>query len=73
MPQPNCHVEYVGSLREPLALTIVALSDINEGDELCISYIDAGIQDVEERARLLLNYGFRCACKRCEREQCAGK
>ena len=67
--QPNCRVDYLGSMREPLALTVVALSDIKEGDELCISYIDAAVSDVNERAKLLLNYGFVCTCPRCERER----
>jgi hypothetical protein len=53
---------------EPLVAHVVALRDIEEGEELCISYIDADIP-YEARREALANYGFSCNCIKCERER----
>jgi SET and MYND domain-containing protein len=62
-------VEYLGNSRQPLQLTVVAIRDVAEGEELCISYIDARIESVEKRADLLSNYGFVCECARCRNQR----
>jgi hypothetical protein len=70
--RPNAMVRYVngwGSTR-PLVLQCVALRDIDEGEELCISYIDGEEHlDVAERRQVLENYGFHCSCDRCVEEK----
>jgi SET domain len=48
----------------PLTAFCVALRDIQEGDELTISYIDKE-QSYEQRRRALAHYGFRCECDQC--------
>ena len=46
-------------------VTLRALSDMNEGDEVCISYIDVN-QHVEQRLAILeSHYEFKCTCARC--------
>jgi hypothetical protein len=52
----------------PLVLQCIALRDIKDGEELCISYIksDAPLQ---ERQEVLSNYGFCCECIKCMREK----
>jgi len=41
-----------------------ALSDIAEGEEVCITYVPVS-GNVQERRRKLNSYGFSCACARC--------
>ena len=46
-------------------VTLRALSDMKEGDEVCISYIDVN-QHVEQRLAILeSHYEFKCTCARC--------
>lgn len=40
---------------------------VRENEQLTISYVDHE-QDVEERARRLAMYGFRCECEKCREE-----
>jgi lysine-specific demethylase 8 len=51
----------------PLVAYCVALKDISEGEELTICYIDAN-ETYEKRQEALANYGFTCACEKCEKE-----
>lgn len=55
----------------PLVAYCVALRDIQEGEELCISYIDSSVS-YSERQEALANYGFQCECVKCLREASAG-
>jgi SET domain len=52
----------------PLAAFCVALRDIQDNEELTISYIDAEV-NYETRQTALDNYGFRCSCFKCEQER----
>lgn len=48
---------------------VVATRPIAPGTEITISYIDANQRaNVTERRRELLEYGFVCACEKCEQE-----
>lgn len=47
---------------------IKAISDIQEQQEITISYVDP-LLTYKERQDKLLKYGFTCACNRCLREQ----
>lgn len=50
---------------------ITALSDIPAGSEVLLSYIEEEGAGLRERRRMLRDYGFTCACQRCEAEQLA--
>ena len=50
-------------------VTITALRDIKEGEELSISYVDATKPYEERRAVLEKHYGFECKCERCTTER----
>ena len=52
----------------PLVAYVVALRDIQEGEELMISYIDSEDVSYEKRQAALANYGFVCECSKCEIE-----
>ncbi|CAB9517987.1 specific demethylase 8 [Seminavis robusta] len=52
----------------PLAAHCVALRDIQEHEELCISYIDTD-SPLEKRQEELKHYGFICNCTKCQKER----
>ena len=52
----------------PLVVSCCAIREINEGEELCISYINEDLE-LEEREKALENYGFECNCTKCERQR----
>lgn len=57
-------------------VTLVALRDIRQGDEVCISYVDRMAPVTERRAVLRDHYEFECKCARCvkeHREQLRGR
>ncbi|KAJ2724849.1 hypothetical protein GGI07_001702 [Coemansia sp. Benny D115] len=59
---PNACFAYCGSTGEQV---IKALEDINEGDEVTLSYVD-GLRPRSERQRTLeAVYFFKCQCSRC--------
>ncbi|OEL12783.1 Histone-lysine N-methyltransferase ATXR2 [Dichanthelium oligosanthes] len=47
---------------------ILALKPISKGEEITISYIDEDLS-YEERQAQLADYGFTCACSKCQEEQ----
>ena len=51
----------------------MALRDIEEGEEVVISYIEEEGADLAERRAALAEYGFVCQCERCEAEALAGE
>jgi len=55
----------------PMVIQCVALRDIEEGEELCISYI-SNDQPFEKRQKTLANYGFECKCTKCVQEKESG-
>ena len=57
----------------PLVVQCTALRDIEEGDELCISYIQNDMS-LDDRQEALENYGFTCNCSKCMNERtCKGE
>lgn len=58
---PNCTVVY----RPDGQATVVALRDIAQDEEICISYIDID-QDFQTRQEELQEYQFTCECLRCQ-------
>lgn len=76
---PNVIVKYVYSCSGggnrarwgklyPLLIQCCAIRDVQEGEELCISYIKSDAT-YEERKLLLENYGFECTCLKCVTER----
>ncbi|RQM14237.1 hypothetical protein DD237_006761 [Peronospora effusa] len=63
---PNCTVLYTKNGDAH----VVAIRDIQKGEELCICYIDVDM-DVQTREANLREYKFKCFCPRCvlERQQ----
>ncbi len=51
----------------PLVLQCIALRDIEDNEELCISYIN-NHGNYPTRKKQLANYGFECSCPKCVRE-----
>ena len=62
--EPNCEVFETGSI-----LQVCARSDIAEGDEVTISYIDTQQRLRDRRLALQETYFFHCRCARCVREE----
>ena len=71
--EPNVVILYKPSkgwgTNHPLTVHCVALRDIAANEELTISYIDAANLSYEQRQAGLANYGFRCRCTKCMREE----
>jgi len=50
-------------------IAVIALKDIQKGEEITISYINLkNIEKKERRKQLKIDYNFECNCKRCEEE-----
>jgi hypothetical protein len=52
-------------------LRLTARRDVQAGEQVTISYIDASLEVEERRALLKHSYGFDCSCARCEEEVAA--
>ena len=50
-------------------MTIRALRELAEGEEVTISYVDRSLGYEERRKTLETHYGFECRCNRCVAEQ----
>lgn len=48
----------------PLQVEVIALRDIDPGEELCFSYISTDLSS-SERTQALLEYDIRCECDKC--------
>ena len=60
---PNCELAFA----EDNSAHVVTTRAVALGEELTISYVDAGGADDERREELRETYGFECACARCAR------
>ena len=61
--RPNCHT---ASSRSFSCKTVHALRPIGAGEEITVSYAEAGCARTERRAALEAKFGFACACPLCE-------
>lgn len=61
---PNVFVRYNQHPMMGLVLELVAIRDIQEGEELLQSYIDQA-QSKVKRQKALRDYGFSCRCTKC--------
>lgn len=57
------------TLAENGKVTVTALRDVKEGEELTISYVDPTQPFEARRQTLSSHYGFECRCARCVTEQ----
>jgi len=64
---PNCIVKYTSDPVHGLLAQMVALRDIQEGEEMVQSYIDQSM-DFKNRQNALRDYGFQCHCAKCTDE-----
>ncbi|XP_056646158.1 histone-lysine N-trimethyltransferase SMYD5 [Diorhabda sublineata] len=65
---PNAVVKFMNNNHR---LSLVALKDIEEGEEICISYLDDCVLTKSRHSRckeLMNNYLFVCRCDRCNNE-----
>ncbi len=53
--------------------SFLALTSISPGEELSISYIDEDGSSYRDRQAALRDYGFKCACERCLKENMSAK
>lgn len=67
---PNCCVDGEGP---GTVMRVFSLRDIEEGEELCISYVDVNEPGPIRRRDLQQQYHFECRCKRCLQEQLVGE
>ncbi|BDA44739.1 probable N-lysine methyltransferase SMYD2 at C-terminar half [Coccomyxa sp. Obi] len=65
--RPNCVVA-----RSTATAAVHALRDIEEGEELTISYIDLGLPPSARCDELRKNFFFECTCDRCTEERAEG-
>ncbi|CAN0046613.1 unnamed protein product [Ectocarpus fasciculatus] len=72
---PNTFFHCVAEPSSPEGRPVVkqvlrSICNIRAGDELCCSYLSSGaaVGTVSERRDLLMGWGFRCACARCQSE-----
>ena len=65
---PNCIVKYKTDVVHGLVAQVIALNDIEEGEELVQSYIDQSL-DIDSRQAALRDYGFECHCIKCIEER----
>lgn len=68
---PNvCVFNYIDDLGRENNFNLIfrALDEIQEGTELCISYVALDMGYQERQRRLLEDYGFECECLRCDIE-----
>ncbi|CUG93552.1 Hypothetical protein, putative [Bodo saltans] len=63
---PNLQVLYIDGNDE--TLVAVCLRDVQEGEELCISYINESLPYAERQQQLYEHYLFDCGCKKCSGE-----
>jgi len=48
--------------------TVAVLRDVEEGEQLCISYVDFEAPGQQRRDQLEWGYGFKCKCSKCMSE-----
>ncbi|TBU44468.1 SET domain-containing protein [Dichomitus squalens] len=66
---PNAACKYMLAPSEPVRMEVVALRDINEGDEVTIPYLDPALPFQTRQDALHVNYGFECGCRLCTFER----
>ena len=63
--QPSCQHYFISGDGSPPRLVLLALRDIEPGEELCYSYVPLYQSRRARQDQLHAAYGFTCACERC--------
>ncbi|KAI6028060.1 hypothetical protein PISMIDRAFT_98964 [Pisolithus microcarpus 441] len=61
---PNAFPKYTLHRRHQVQMSIVAMRDIEAGEEVCISYVDPALLDTRQQI-FRFTYGFTCTCPSC--------
>ncbi|KAF8895511.1 hypothetical protein BD779DRAFT_1737353 [Infundibulicybe gibba] len=62
---PNAVAKYVLQPGQPAQMQIVALRDIQVGEEICLPYLDPALHQ-SRRQIFEITYGFHCGCIACQ-------
>ena len=65
----DCEPNAASEIGADGCVTIRALRELAEGEEITISYVDRSLGYEERRKTLETHYGFECRCNRCVAEQ----
>jgi hypothetical protein len=65
----NCSPNLTITMSAGGHIALVASRDINIGEELSITYIDANLPKSDRLRTLRHAYGFECTCSRCQKER----
>lgn len=60
--EPNAKFEF---LNGDHTLSVVALKDLQEGDELFVSYVSPDLSKKQRKKLIMDTYGFVCKCPKC--------
>jgi len=52
-------------------IEVASIRDIQNGEEICVSYIEVYLSETERRERIRAHIGKRCICARCVQERAA--
>lgn len=74
LPTPHALKDCTPTVRKQQhgrSLHFVTTRDVEEGEELCINYIDVSMNNgvASRNAELSKEWFFECGCKRCRRER----
>ncbi|KAI5989994.1 hypothetical protein EDD15DRAFT_2170926 [Pisolithus albus] len=61
---PNAFPKYTLHRGHQVQMSIVAMRDIEAGEEVCISYVDPALLDTRQQI-FRFSYGFTCTCPSC--------
>ncbi|KAI6144743.1 hypothetical protein BKA82DRAFT_16737 [Pisolithus tinctorius] len=61
---PNAFPKYTFDRQHRVQMSIVAMRDIEAGEEICISYVDPALLDTRQQI-FQFTYGFTCTCPSC--------
>lgn len=62
---PNAAAKYIFSEAQPVTMEVIALSDIEMGEEICITYLDPALLQTRKQVFEVI-YGFLCSCQSCQ-------
>ncbi|KAI6014668.1 hypothetical protein EDC04DRAFT_2578659 [Pisolithus marmoratus] len=61
---PNAFPKYTFDRGRQVRMSVVAMRDIEAGEEICISYVDPALLDTRQQI-FQFTYGFTCICPSC--------
>ncbi|KAF9475654.1 hypothetical protein BDN70DRAFT_883477 [Pholiota conissans] len=58
---PNSAAKYIFLPNKSIRMDVIALRDINQGEEICLTYLDPALLETREQL-LEISHGFKCQC-----------